>query len=68
MEDLGLSVADVMYQSFHFLAKFLMFSDLIGPLSNVQYSVFGSIVTIGGVIGGLVNGTLADLIGRRAVR
>lgn len=32
-----------------------------------QYSVFGSIVTVGGMIGALVNGKLADLLGRRAV-
>ncbi|PON85528.1 Sugar/inositol transporter [Trema orientale] len=35
-------------------------------LSVADYSVFGSVVTIGGVIGGLVIGTLADLLGRRA--
>ena len=33
----------------------------------VQYSVFGSILTIGGVIGGLISGKIADLIGRRGV-
>ena len=33
----------------------------------VQYSVFGSILTIGGVIGGLISGKMADLIGRRGV-
>ena len=33
----------------------------------VQYSVFGSIVTIGGVISGLLNGRIADHIGRRGV-
>ncbi|XP_062084652.1 sugar transporter ERD6-like 5 isoform X2 [Humulus lupulus] len=35
-------------------------------LSVAAFSVFGSIDTIGGVIGGLVNGTLADLLGRKA--
>ncbi|KAM3705004.1 hypothetical protein ACB098_03G047200 [Castanea mollissima] len=34
-------------------------------LSTASYSVFGSILTIGGVIGGLINGKMADLIGRR---
>ncbi|GMN25134.1 hypothetical protein TIFTF001_000828 [Ficus carica] len=34
-------------------------------LSVADYSVFGSIVTVGGMIGALVNGKLADLLGRR---
>nr|XP_023872458.1 sugar transporter ERD6-like 5 isoform X1 [Quercus suber] len=34
-------------------------------LSTASYSVFGSILTIGGVIGGLISGKMADLIGRR---
>ncbi|XP_055960902.1 uncharacterized protein LOC126671333 [Mercurialis annua] len=34
-------------------------------MSVADYSVFGSIMTIGGIIGALVNGTMADLIGRR---
>jgi MFS family permease len=33
----------------------------------LQYSVFGSTLTIGGVIGGLLNGKIADIIGRRGV-
>lgn len=33
----------------------------------LQYSVFGSIINLGGVIGGLQNGGIADLIGRRGV-
>ncbi|XP_060668356.1 sugar transporter ESL1-like isoform X6 [Ziziphus jujuba] len=36
-------------------------------LSFATYSVFGSIVTVGGVVGGLVNGRITDLIGRRGV-
>ncbi|EXC31836.1 Sugar transporter ERD6-like 5 [Morus notabilis] len=35
-------------------------------LSVADYSVFGSIVTVGGMIGALGNGKMADLIGRRA--
>ncbi|XP_024187053.1 sugar transporter ERD6-like 5 isoform X2 [Rosa chinensis] len=35
-------------------------------LTLVAYSVFGSIMTIGGVIGSLMNGRVTDLIGRRA--
>jgi hypothetical protein len=34
----------------------------------VQFSVFGSILTAGGIVGALVNGTIADFIGRRGVR
>ena len=34
----------------------------------MQYSVFGSILTAGGIVGALVNGKLADVIGRRGVR
>ncbi|PON64398.1 Sugar/inositol transporter [Parasponia andersonii] len=35
-------------------------------LSVAAYSVFGSMVTVGGMIGGVLNGRLADLTGRRA--
>ncbi|KAF3944872.1 hypothetical protein CMV_028699 [Castanea mollissima] len=34
-------------------------------LSVAAYSVFGSILTAGGIVGALVNGKLADVIGRR---
>ncbi|KDP23563.1 hypothetical protein JCGZ_23396 [Jatropha curcas] len=34
-------------------------------LSVAAYSFFGSVITIGGIIGSLVNGKMADLIGRR---
>ncbi|CAN0914324.1 Sugar transporter ERD6-like 5 [Linum grandiflorum] len=34
-------------------------------LSVSQFSVFGSIMTIGGMIGSIVNGKMADLIGRK---
>ncbi|KAK9919721.1 hypothetical protein M0R45_028302 [Rubus argutus] len=34
-------------------------------LTVEAYSVFGSIMTIGGVIGSLINGRITDLIGRR---
>ncbi|KAL6146661.1 hypothetical protein ACLB2K_057339 [Fragaria x ananassa] len=34
-------------------------------LTVAEYSVFGSILTIGGIIGALVNGKLTDFIGRR---
>ncbi|GMP60628.1 hypothetical protein CsSME_00023408 [Camellia sinensis var. sinensis] len=34
-------------------------------LSTVEYSVFASIMTIGGMLGAVVSGKIADLIGRR---
>ncbi|XP_062144025.1 sugar transporter ERD6-like 5 isoform X1 [Alnus glutinosa] len=34
-------------------------------LSLAAYSVFGSIMTVGGIAGALVNGKIADVIGRR---
>ncbi|KAM6565698.1 hypothetical protein CsatA_024826 [Cannabis sativa] len=34
-------------------------------LSVADYSVFGSIVTVGGMLGGMVNGRMTDLIGRK---
>ncbi|KAA8545054.1 hypothetical protein F0562_019847 [Nyssa sinensis] len=44
-------------------AEFGIMYDL--GLSTAEYSVFGSILTIGGVLGALISGTVADLIGRR---
>ncbi|XP_030960048.1 sugar transporter ERD6-like 5 isoform X6 [Quercus lobata] len=34
-------------------------------LSTAEYSVFGSIMTIGGMIGAVISGKLADIIGRK---
>ncbi|XP_041019882.1 sugar transporter ESL1-like [Juglans microcarpa x Juglans regia] len=34
-------------------------------LSVAEFSLFGSIITIGGVIGALLSGKIADIIGRR---
>ncbi|KAI8020946.1 Sugar transporter ERD6-like 5 [Camellia lanceoleosa] len=36
-------------------------------LSTIEYSVFASIMTIGGMLGAVVSGKIADLIGRRGV-
>nr|GFB41553.1 sugar transporter ERD6-like 16 [Tanacetum cinerariifolium] len=36
-------------------------------LSVAQYSVFGSIITIGAMIGSITSGRIADAIGRRGV-
>lgn len=72
MEDLDLSVAEVKY----WLTSFVYIKNIISsslPLTYptefgiVQYSVFGSIVTIGGLVGGLVNGKIMDFIGRKGV-
>ncbi|KAL5995071.1 hypothetical protein ACLOJK_025129 [Asimina triloba] len=37
-------------------------------LSVAQFSVFGSIVTIGAMIGAVTSGRIADIIGRKGVR
>ncbi|KAJ4824092.1 hypothetical protein Tsubulata_016443 [Turnera subulata] len=34
-------------------------------LSTAQYSVFGSIMTVGGMIGAILSGNVSDIIGRR---
>ncbi|PRQ42067.1 putative major facilitator superfamily domain-containing protein [Rosa chinensis] len=36
-------------------------------LTVAEYSVFGSIMTIGGMMGAVINGKITDLIGRRGV-
>ncbi|KAJ0101057.1 hypothetical protein Patl1_05437 [Pistacia atlantica] len=36
-------------------------------LSVAAYSVFGSVLAIGGLLGSLINGKITDLIGRRGV-
>ncbi|XP_021283311.1 sugar transporter ERD6-like 5 isoform X2 [Herrania umbratica] len=44
-------------------AEFGIMEDL--GLSVAAYSVFGSIMTVGGMVGAILSGRLADLIGRR---
>nr|GMD08566.1 sugar transporter ERD6-like 5 isoform X1 [Ipomoea batatas] len=44
-------------------AEFGIMDDL--SLSIAQYSVFGSILTFGGMIGALISGRIAESIGRR---
>ena len=53
-----------LFNIFQCFIYFLAFSTNL----TVQYSVFGSILTAGGIEGALVNGKLADVIGRRGVR
>lgn len=74
MEDLDLSIAAVCIGFFFVMLKFEKLCEsfcvcmIDSVLRNVQYSVFGSMMTVGGMLGGLVNGKLADLTGRKAVR
>ncbi|KAK3219729.1 hypothetical protein Dsin_013699 [Dipteronia sinensis] len=60
MEDLGLSVSASGYSS---PAESGIMEDL--GLSVAAYSVFGSVITAGGVLGSLVNGKIAELLDRR---
>ena len=64
MKCLHLSVLGRNGFNFH-CQSILLFTLLFSYM--VQYSFFGSVLTIGGVIGGLISGKIADLIGRRGV-
>ncbi|OMO62413.1 General substrate transporter, partial [Corchorus capsularis] len=44
-------------------AEYSIMEDL--GLSMAEYSVFGSIMTVGGMVGAIFSGKIADLIGRR---
>lgn len=44
-----------------------MFTLLFLCFSILKYSVFGSILTFGGMVGALVSGRVADIVGRRIV-
>jgi SP family facilitated glucose transporter-like MFS transporter 8 len=37
------------------------------PFDDLQYSVFGSILTIGAMIGAVASGSIADVAGRKGV-
>lgn len=43
-------------------------SDINKGILVVQYSVFGSILTIGAMVGAMMSGCVADIIGRKRVR
>lgn len=38
-----------------------------GAFLYMQYSVFGSIMTVGAILGAVMSGKIADLVGRRGV-
>ncbi|XP_044499479.1 sugar transporter ERD6-like 5 isoform X5 [Mangifera indica] len=68
----------VLFSTFIAICGFLVFGCCVGysspveseimedlGLSVAEYSVFGSVMTIGGLLGSLINGKLTDLVGRR---
>ncbi|KAL5837956.1 hypothetical protein ACOSQ3_015125 [Xanthoceras sorbifolium] len=61
---LFLDVVSVVNAGYSSLAESGIMKDL--GLSLAAYSVFGSAMTIGGLMGSLVSGKVADLIGRKA--
>lgn len=70
MNDLGLTVAQVciifpLIWMEHVCVCVIVC--VLRLLSILQYSVFGSILTIGAMIGAVVSGRIADYIGRRGV-
>jgi MFS family permease len=73
MRDLHLSLAEVLL-FFHLgggdlvgQLYILSFSVTICTLTTMQYSVFGSILTIGAMLGAILSGTIADRVGRKCV-
>ena len=61
-----------MDQKLKCLFSVMCFTDLNvmfdGKLCRLQYSVFGSILSIGAMIGAISSGWIADYIGRKGVR
>ena len=73
INDLGLSVAQVRKQN-HFmillrsLYSLYTYTFLLTFVSSLlQYSMFGSSMTFGGMFGAIFSGKVADLIGRKGV-
>uniref|UniRef100_A0A453PU12 Major facilitator superfamily (MFS) profile domain-containing protein n=1 Tax=Aegilops tauschii subsp. strangulata TaxID=200361 RepID=A0A453PU12_AEGTS len=50
-----------------FLILLLLLFPVSHPCNNLQYSVFGSIITVGAMIGAVVSGQIADVAGRKGV-
>lgn len=62
-EDLNLSLSEVLIFILIFLKKNIeIFNQIF-----MQFSMFGSIITIGAMIGAVTSGRLADYIGRKGV-
>lgn len=69
-EDLSLTVAEVCLSLPIIFGKKLLLFVRIGNLFsiiNLQFSMFGSIVTIGAMIGAITSGRIADFVGRKGV-
>ncbi|OAO99944.1 hypothetical protein AXX17_AT4G05510 [Arabidopsis thaliana] len=70
MKDLNLSIADASSITFLFFVALTVYSGLflvrydLGFLFFAQYSLFGSILTVGLILGALICGKLTDLVGR----
>jgi SP family facilitated glucose transporter-like MFS transporter 8 len=80
MEDLGMSIAAVSFfflfifiYNWHSMATsnvsliFFFFTWLVLFPYILQYSFFGSIMTIGAAIGAILSGKMADFVGRKRV-
>lgn len=69
-EDLNLSIAQVLISILQFLLNpCLELHKIVNKISifSWQYSTFGSIVTIGAMLGAITSGRIADFIGRKGV-
>jgi len=80
MEDLGMSIAAVSFFFFIYFYLQLAFYGNLKCIFNLffftwlvlfpyilQYSFFGSIMTIGAAIGAILSGKMADFVGRKRV-
>lgn len=61
---------ELCWKRFGFSTKLCIFAEQLSRLAlstTIQYSLFGSILSVGAIVGALWSGRLADLIGRRGV-